>query len=167
MIGRVRRRSFAGLVAALGLATALTACKAGPKGPLVDDEPSAPVPAAGWEYKSDPTTSWACVKSVDDAAELCFRKMQGHLDSYLKLSEEGNPFFCYAGHCEAKIKIDSGAEQTMQGTDDVDGGTRVLFLPGPTKILAQVRHAREFAIRPPMFGRDQTFVFKVDGLKWQ
>jgi len=159
--------------ALLALATVVTACNAGPR--VVVHEEDEPVPAsqqaaepiANWAYKVDGDTSWACAQSVDNAAELCFRRARGHLDSYLHLpSREGNPFFCSHGHCATKIKIDSAAEQTLQGTDDQGGGTRILFLPAPEKLLREVKQAKEVHVKPPMFGVDQEFDFHVAGLKW-
>lgn len=150
----------------------LTACNAGPRVVVreEDDTASAPqaAPASGWEYKTEGTSSWACARSVDDAAELCFRREQGHLDSYLHLpAREGNPFFCQHGRCPTKLQVDAAPQQTVQGTDDESGGTRILFLPAPDKLLKQIEQAKELRISPPMFGVDQQFVFKVGGLNWK
>lgn len=155
-----------------GLVLLLTACKAGPKVVIQEQDDTADTskaaPVANWEYKTDHGSSWACARSVDNAAELCFRKESGHLDSYLHLpSREGNPFFCQRGRCPTKLKLDNGPEQTVQGTDDESGGTRILFLPDPQKLLNEVAHASELSIRPPMFGVDQEFVFQVSGLNWK
>lgn len=155
-----------------GLALLLTACNAGPKIVIQeqDDTTAGPkaAPVVNWEYKTERTSSWACAHSADDAAELCFRKEQGHLDSYLHLpSREGNPFFCQRGRCLTKVKLDAGPEQTVNGTDDEAGGTRILFLPDPQKLLHEVEQARELRVTPPMFGVDQEFVFQVSGLKWK
>jgi hypothetical protein len=158
----------------LALVVLVAACNAGPRVVVheVDDDstPAAqqPVkPVSNWEYKADGSTSWACAHSVDNAAELCFRREQGRLDSYLHLpSREGNPFFCSRGHCETKISFDAAPERTVEGTDDEAGGTRILFLPAPEKLLHEVEQAKEVRLKPPMFGVDQQFVFQVSGLKW-
>jgi hypothetical protein len=159
-------------VVLFGLALLLTACNAGPKVVIQEQEDttSAPkaTPVANWEYKTDRTSSWACARSADNAAELCFRKERGHLDSYLHLPfREGNPFFCQRGRCPTKLRMDAGPEQTLQGTDDDDGGTRILFLPDPQKLLHDVQEAKELHVSPPMFGVDQQFVFQVAGLTWK
>ena len=57
-------------------------------------------------------------------------------------------------------------EQTLHGTDDEGGGTRILFLPAPDELLREVENAKEIRVSPPMFGVDQQFVFHVEGLKW-
>jgi hypothetical protein len=155
----------------LALLIFLTACNAGPHVVVREEEDTTPASqaasAANWDYKSEGNSSWACTHSVDNAAELCFRRVQGHLDSYLHLpSREGNPFFCSHKHCETKIKVDAAAEQTLKGTDDEGGGTRILFLPAPEKLLLEVEQGKEVRVSPPMFGVDQQFVFHVDGLKW-
>jgi hypothetical protein len=154
----------------LALLILLTACNAGPRVVVHEEEDATPAPQAAapanWDYKTEGNGSWACTHSVDNAAELCFRRVQGHLDSFLHLpSREGNPFFCSRKRCETKIQIDTAAAQTLEGTDDEGGGTRILFLPGPDKLLREVEHAKEIRVSPPMFGVDQQFVFKVDGLK--
>lgn len=154
---------------ALSILFTLAACKAGPHVVVQEEEETAPPPhvASNWDYKTEGGTTWACTHSVDNAAELCFRRAQGHLDSYLHLpAREGNPFFCSQKHCETKIEIDSAAEQKVQGTDDDAAGARILFLPAPGKLLREVGHAKQVRISPPMFGVDQQFVFNVDGLKW-
>ena len=156
----------------LALLLLLTACNAGPH--IVIHEEDEPAPAAqpaatvsNWDYKTEGNTMWACAHSVDNAAELCFRREHGHLDSFLHLpSREGNPFFCSRKHCQTKIQIDAATQQTLEGTDDEGGGTRILFLPAPEKLLGEVEHAQELRVSPPMFGVDQQFVFKVAGLKW-
>ncbi|HTV09745.1 MAG TPA: hypothetical protein VMD97_11945 [Candidatus Aquilonibacter sp.] len=157
--------------AALPLAFCIlfTACKAGPRIIVQekDDTVAQPKPASAWEYKTDHGASWACAKSIDNAAELCFRREQGHLDSFIHLPETGNPFFCQRGRCDTKISIDSAAEQTVQGTDDENGSIRILFLPDPQKLLSQVEQAKQVRIKPPMFGLDQQFVFNVSGLHWK
>lgn len=156
----------------LALLIFLTACNAGPRVVIHEKEDMTPAPqiapAANWDYKTENDTFWACTHSVDNAAELCFRRVKGHLDSFLHLpSREGNPFFCSRRHCATKIQIDATSTQTVEGTDDEGGGTRILFLPAPEKLLHEVEHAKEIRVSPPMFGVDQQFVFKVDGLKWQ
>lgn len=154
------------------IALMLAGCKAGPR-VVVQEQDEAPLPQAaaaapGWDYKADGRTSWACVPSADNAAELCFRRANGHLDSYMHLrAREGNPFFCQRGRCETKLKLDAGADETVQGTDDEYGGTRILFLPAPEKLLQEVRQAKELRVKPPMFGVDQEFVFEVAGLNWK
>ena len=155
-----------------GLALLLTGCNAGPKVVIQEQDDTTPAakaaPPANWEYKTDRTSSWACARSVDNAAELCFRKERGHLDSYLHLpSLEGNPFFCQRGRCLTKLKVDGGPEQTLQGTDDETGGTRILFFPDPQKLLHEVQRAKVLQVNPPMFGVDQQFVFQVSGLSWK
>lgn len=145
-------------------------CNAGPKVVIHEEEEPEPAakaaaPVSNWEYKTEKGDSWACARSVDNAAELCFRRSRGHLDSYLHLPREGNPFFCSRGHCPTKVTVD-GVERTEQGTDDELGGTRILFLPEPEKLLHEVEHAKEVRVKPPMFGVDQEFVFQVSGLKW-
>jgi hypothetical protein len=149
----------------------LAGCNAGPKVVVQEVDEPAPQPAApvsNWEYRADGGASWACVKSVDGAGELCFRREQGHLDSYMHLPwREGNPFFCQHGRCETKLKLDAGPEQMVQGTDDTGGGTRILFFPAPDKMLHEVEQAKELRVKPPMFGVDQEFVFEVRGLKWK
>jgi hypothetical protein len=154
----------------LVLCAVLTACNAGPK-VVVHEEDDTPTPqakpASNWEYRNDAGASWACVKSVDNAAELCFRREQAHLDSFLHLPRSGNPFFCQRGRCETKIKIDAEDPQTVNGTDDEDGGIRILFLPDPQKLLREVEQAKEVRVKPPMFGVDQQFVFNVAGLNWK
>lgn len=155
----------------LALLILLTACNAGPHVVIHEEEDTTPTPqaaqAGNWDYKTDGNTSWACTHSVDNTAELCFRRVQGHLDSFLHLpAREGNPFFCSRKHCETKIQIDTAAEQTLEGTDDEGGGTRILFLPAPEKLLHEVENAKEVRVSPPMFGVDQKFVFRVGGLKW-
>ncbi len=159
------------LLALLSVALWLTACNAGTRVVVHEEDDTTPAPkaapVANWDYKTEGNSSWACTHSVDNAAELCFRRVQGHLDSFLHLpSREGNPFFCSRKHCETKIKVDGGAEQALEGTDDEGGGTRILFLPAPEKLLREVEHAKEIRVSPPMFGVDQQFVFHVDGLKW-
>jgi hypothetical protein len=151
--------------------TFLTACNAGPRIVVHEEEDTtaAPkaAPVANWDYKTEGDTTWACTHSADNAAEFCFRRVQGHLDSYLHLpSRQGNPFFCSRKHCETKIQIDAAAQQKLGGTDDEGGGTRILFFPAPEKLLQDVEHAKEMRVSPPMFGVDQQFVFHVDGLKW-
>jgi hypothetical protein len=157
-------------VAMLALLIFLTACNAGPRVVVHEEEDTTPAPQAApanWDYKTEGNTSWACAHSVDNAAELCFRREHGRLDSYLHLpSREGNPFFCSHKHCETKIQIDAASQQTLEGTDDEGGGTRILFLPGPDKLLHEVEQAKEIRVSPPMFGVDQQFVFNVAGLKW-
>jgi hypothetical protein len=155
----------------LALLIFLTACNAGPHVVVHEEEDTTPAPqaapAANWDYKTEGNTSWACTHSADNAAELCFRRVQGHVDSFLHLpSRDGNPFFCSLKHCETKIQIDTAAEQTLRGTDDSGGGTRILFLPAPEKLLHEVEHAKEVRVSPPMFGVDQQIVFQVGGLKW-
>jgi hypothetical protein len=155
----------------LPLLVLLTACNAGPHVVVHEEEDTTPAtqaaPASSWDYKTEGDTVWACAHSVDNAAELCFRREHGRLDSFLHLpSREGNPFFCSRKHCETKIQIDSGAQQSLEGTDDEGGGTRILFLPAPEKLLNEVESAKEIRVSPPMFGVDQQFVFKVGGLKW-
>lgn len=169
--GRLSRMKAVELLALLIF---LTACNAGPHVVVREEEEDpAPAtqsaaPASNWEYKTEGRTFWACAHSVDNAAELCFRRVAGHLDSFLHLpSREGNPFFCSHKHCETKIQIDAAAQQTLEGTDDEGGGTRILFLPAPEKLLHEVENAKEVRVSPPMFGVDQQFVFKVGGLKWQ
>ena len=165
--GRLSRMKLGVL---LVFAMVLVGCKAGPRvviheedEPDVATKPAAPV--SSWEYKKDGGDSWACARSVDNAAELCFRRSAGHLDCYLHLPREGNPFFCSRGHCDTKLTVD-GTQRTVQGTDDELGGTRILFLPAPEKFLGEVEHAKEVRVKPPMFGLDQEFVFQVGGLKW-
>jgi hypothetical protein len=158
-------------VGLLALLMFLTACNAGPRVVVHEEEDTTPASQAAaianWDYKAEDNTSWACTHSVDNTAELCFRRTQGHLDSFLRLPlRDGNPFFCSRKHCETKIRVDAGAQQTLEGTDDSGGGTRILFLPGPEKLLREVEHAKELRVSPPMFGVDQQFVFHVDGLKW-
>ncbi len=156
-------------IVALSILFMLAACNAGPQVAAHEEEDPAPAPhvASNWDYKTEGRTSWACTHSVDNAAELCFRRVQGHLESYLHLpSREGNPFFCSRRHCETKIQIDAAAGQKVQGTDDEAAGTRILFLPVPEQLLREVEHAKEVRVSPPMFGVDQQFVFKVDGMKW-
>ena len=156
----------------LTLLILLTACNAGPHVVVHEEEDTTPAvqsatPVANWDYKTEGNTTWACAHSVDNTAELCFRRVAGHLDSFLHLpSREGNPFFCSRKHCETKIQVDAAPLQTLEGTDDEGGGTRILFLPGPEKLLREVEHAQEIRVSPPMFGVDQQFVFKVAGLKW-
>jgi hypothetical protein len=158
------------LLALLILLPCVAACNAGPHIVVHEEEDTTPAPHAApvgnWDYKTEGDASWACTHSVDNAAELCFRRVQGHLDSFLHLPREGNPFFCSRKHCETKIRIDTATEQRLEGTDDEVGGTRILFLPGPEKLLHEVEHAKEIRVSPPMFGVDQQFVFHVDGLKW-
>ena len=154
---------------ALSILLTLAACNAGPHVVVHEEEDPAPAAhaAPNWDYRTEGGTSWACTHSVDNAAELCFRRVQGHLDSYLHLpSRDGNPFFCSRRHCETKIQIDAAAERKVQGTDDDAAGTRILFLPAPDKLLREVEQAKEVRVSPPMFGVDQQFVFKVDGIKW-
>jgi len=156
-------------IVALSMLFMLAACNAGPHVVVHEEEDPAPVPHAtpNWDYKTEGSTSWACTHSIDNSAELCFRRAQGHLDSYLHLpSREGNPFFCSQKHCETKIQIDAATEQKVQGTDDEAAGTRILFLPAPDKLLREVEHAKQIRVSPPMFGVDQQFVFNVDGIKW-
>ena len=157
-------------VGLLALLIFVTACNAGPRVVVREEEDTTPAqakPSANWDYKTEGDTLWACSHSVDNAAELCFRREHGRLDAFLHLpSLEGNPFFCSRKHCETKIQFDAAAEQTLHGTDDERGGTRILFLPAPDKLLNEVEHAKEIRVSPPMFGVDQQFVFKVDGLKW-
>lgn len=147
----------------------LTACKAGPRVVVQeqDDTTQPAKPAPNWEYKTETGASFACAKSIDNTAEFCFRREQGHLDTFLHLPKSGNPFFCQRGRCDTKIKIDSGAEQTVQGTDDENGGIRILFLPDPQKLLHEIEPAKQIRIKPPMFGLDQAFVFDVSGLNWK
>jgi hypothetical protein len=154
----------------LAFAMLFAGCNAGPRVVVHEEEeepapPKSAAPVSNWEYKSDAGSSWACARSVDNAAELCFRRSPGHLDSYLHLPREGNPFFCSRGHCETKLSVD-GTERTVEGTDDEFGGTRILFLPGAEKLLHEVEQAKEVRVKPPMFGVDQEFVFQVGGLKW-
>lgn len=149
----------------------LTACNAGPRVVVHEEEDTTPTtqpaPVSNWDYKTEGNMTWACTHSVDNAAELCFRRVQGHVDSFLHLpSREGNPFFCSRKHCQTKIQVDAAAAQILEGTDDEGGGTRILFLPAPEKLLREVEHAKELRVSPPMFGVDQQFVFHVGGLKW-
>lgn len=149
----------------------LAGCNAGPHVVIHEEDdatPAAkPAPVSNWDYKTEGNTSWACTHSVDNAAELCFRRVQSHLDSYLHLPlREGNPFFCSHKNCPTKVTIDGAAAQTLEGTDDSGGGTRILFLPAPEKLLHEIESAKEVRVSPPMFGVDQQFIFKVDGLKW-
>jgi hypothetical protein len=165
---RLPRMKAVGLIALLIL---LAACNAGTHVVVHEEEDAAPAqaaaPIANWDYKTEGDISWACAHSVDNAAELCFRRTQSHLDSFLHLpSREGNPFFCSRKHCETKVKIDAAPEQTLEGTDDSGGGTRILFLPAPDKLLHEVEQAKEVRVSPPMFGVNQQFVFNVNGLKW-
>jgi len=159
-------------VEVLAILIFLTGCNAGPRVVVHEEEDTTPAAqatatVANWDYKTEGSTIWACAHSVDNAAELCFRREGGHLDSFLHLpSREGNPFFCSRKHCETKIQIDSAAERTVEGTDDEAGGTRILFLPAPERLLHEVEQAKEVRVSPPMFGVDQQFVFKVAGLKW-
>lgn len=163
--GRLRRMRLA----LLAFVVLFVGCNAGPKVVVQEEDEPPPTPkaapVANWEYKTDGGDSWACARSVDNAAELCFRRSRGHLDSYIHLPREGNPFFCSRGHCETKVSVD-GTEQTVEGTDDQQGGTRILFLPAPEKLLHEVEQAKEVRVKPPMFGVDQQFVFQVGGLKW-
>lgn len=150
----------------------VTACNAGPKVIIKEQEDTTPVakpaPVANWDYKQDSGSSWACAHSADNAAELCFRKEQGHLDCYLHLPfRQGNPFFCQRGRCMTNLKVDAGPQQTVEGTDDEAGGTRILFLPDPQKLLHEVQQAKQLRVTPPMFGVEQEFVFNVSGLKWK
>jgi hypothetical protein len=153
------------------LCAALTACNAGPKVVVQEEDDATPQvaakPVSAWDYRKDGGASWACAKSVDNAAELCFRREQGHLDSFLHLPKSGNPFFCSRGRCETKIKIDAQPPETLQGTDDENGGVRILFLPDPQKLLHEIEQAKELRIKPPMFGLDQEFVFQVAGFNWK
>jgi len=166
---RLPRMKAVGLLA---LSILLAGCNAGPHVVVHEEEDTTPAaqpaaPVSNWDYKTEGDTTWACAHSVDNAAELCFRREHGHLDSFLHLpSREGNPFFCSRRHCETKIQIDAGGQETLEGTDDEGGGTRILFLPGAEKLLREVEHAQEVRVSPPMFGVDQQFVFKVAGLKW-
>jgi hypothetical protein len=166
--GRLSRMKLAVLLA---FAMLFAGCNAGPKIVIHEEEDEAPASKApasqvsSWDYKTEGGDSWACARSVDNAAELCFRRSHGHLDSYLHLPREGNPFFCSRGHCETKLTVD-GTERTIEGTDDDFGGTRILFLPAPERLLQEVEHAKEVRVKPPMFGLDQEFVFQVGGLKW-
>jgi hypothetical protein len=159
------------VVVLLACVMLLASCNAGPKIVIHEEDEPEPLPqtkvlASNWEYKTEGGDSWACARSVDNAAELCFRRSKGHLDSYLHLPwREGNPFFCSHGHCDTKLQVD-GVQQTVQGTDDEGGGTRILFLPEPQKLLHEVEEAKEVRVKPPMFGVDQQFVFHVAGLKW-
>ena len=158
-------------LALLAFAILLAGCKAGPRVVIQEDDEPAPAakpaaPVSNWEYKTDGGDSWACARSVDNAAELCFRRSGKELDSYLHLPREGNPFFCSRGHCETKLTVD-GTERTVEGTDDERGGTRILFLPAPEKFLHEVEQAKEVRVKPPMFGVDQEFVFQVGGLRWK
>ncbi|HEX5282889.1 MAG TPA: hypothetical protein VFW30_02130 [Bryocella sp.] len=159
------------VVVLLACVVLLASCNAGPKIVIHEEDEPEPVakaaaPVSNWEYKTDGGESWACARSVDDAAELCFRRSKRHLDSYLHLPfREGNPFFCQRGRCETKLQLD-GVQQTVQGTDDSGGGTRILFLPDPQRVLREVEQAKEVRVKPPMFGVDQEFVFHVAGLKW-
>lgn len=66
-----------------------------------------------------------------------------------------------------KLKVDAGPQQTVEGTDDEAGGTRILFLPDPQKLLHEVQQAKQLRVTPPMFGVEQEFVFDVSGLKWK
>jgi hypothetical protein len=155
----------------LGLALLLTACKAGPRVVIEDEDQPAPAArpasASKWSYKAEGTSTWACDLSVDDAAQLCFRRDHGRLDGYLELPHAGNPFFCQRGRCPTQLTVDNGAEETVQGTDDQGGGTRILFLPAPEKLLRQVEAAKRVKVKPPMFGLDQEFDFNVGGLNWK
>ena len=165
---RLPRMKAVGLLTLLIL---LAACNAGSHVVVHEEEDTSPAtkaaPPSNWEYKTEGDTSWACAHSVDNAAELCFRREHGRLDAYLHLpSLEGNPFFCARKHCDTKIQFDAAAEQTLHGTDDERGGTRILFLPAPDKLLDEIKRAKQIRLSPPMFGVDQRFVFKVDGLKW-
>lgn len=158
------------VVVLLACVMLLASCNAGPKIVIHEEDEPDPAPKAApvsnWEYRTEGGDSWACARSVDNAAELCFRRSKGHLDSYLHLPwREGNPFFCSRGHCDTKLQVD-GVQQTVQGTDDEGGGTRILFLPEPQKLLHEVEEAKEVRVKPPMFGVDQQFVFHVAGLKW-
>ena len=158
------------LAALMAFSILFAGCNAGPKVVIHEEEEPAPAtksvaPVSNWEYKTETGDSWACSRSVDNAAELCFRRSRGHLDSYLHLPREGNPFFCSRGRCETKLTVD-GSSQTVQGTDDETGGTRILFFPVPEKLLREVQHAKEVRVKPPMFGVDQEFVFQVSGLNW-
>ena len=158
-------------VVLLGLAFLLTACNAGPHVVVQEEEDTTPAlhtgaPAPVWQYKTDGSDSWACAPSVDNAAEICFRRGEGHLDSYLHLPHGGNPFFCQRGRCETKLKLDAAPERIVQGTDDETGGTRILFL-GADKLLHEVHQAKQLTVKPPMFGVDQEFVFQVSGLNWE
>lgn len=149
---------------------ALIACNAGPKN-LAQEEDAAPAPqpkaTPNWDYRTEAGATWACAKSVDNAAELCFRREQGHLDSFLHLPKSGNPFFCSRGRCPTKIQVDSATPETVQGTDDENGGVRILFLPDPQHLLREIGQSKQVHIKPPMFGVDQEFVFNVDGLNWK
>jgi hypothetical protein len=151
----------------LAFAMLFAGCNAGSKIVVHEEEEPTPkaAPVSNWDYKAEGGDSWACARSVDNTAELCFRRSQGHLDSYLHLPREGNSFFCSRGHCETKLTVD-GTARTVQGTDDEGGGTRILFLPAPEKLLHEVENAKEVRVKPPMFGVDQEFVFQVGGLKW-
>jgi hypothetical protein len=167
---RLPRMKAVELLALSILLSLLTACNAGTHVVVHEEEEATPTTqaarVANWDYKNEGNSSWACTHSVDNAAELCFRRVQGRLDSFLHLPREGNPFFCSKNHCETKIKVDAAAEQTLEGTDDEGGGTRILFLPAPDKLLREVEHAKQICVSPPMFGVDQQFVFNVDDLKW-
>lgn len=157
------------LAVLLAFAMLLAGCNAGPRVVIHEEEEPEPAakmaPASNWDYKTEGGDTWACARSVDNAAEFCFRRSRRTLDSYLHLPREGNPFFCSHGRCETKISVD-GREQTVEGTDDERAGTRILFLPAPEKLLHEVKQAKEVRVKPPMFGVDQEFLFQVGGLRW-
>src|ERR1700753_4092135 len=90
MVGPCDRLARMKAVEILALLMLLTACNAGPRVVVHEEEETTPAPQAAvdanWDYKTEDNTSWACTHSVNNDAELCFRRAQGRLDSSLTLT---------------------------------------------------------------------------------
>jgi hypothetical protein len=119
-----------------------------------------PPPAQVWAYNKDTdeitgkARQWACTTSSDrGGAQLCFRRYGSELNAYLQLPDTiaGGQFFCYEDHCSTKIKLDDRAAYTVQGNSEGSGNTRIMFLPSPAQLLANVKKSKSAKIEAPIY----------------
>jgi len=130
-------------------------------------------PAENWKYSADTdemtgkSIAWACT-SAPEGADLCLRKKEGRLESYVSFnSVSDGQFLCLEDDCRAKARFDDGQTITFSGVEAAGGKTTMLFIEPATNLVTRLRKAKTLKLQPPIYENSgEVLHFEVSGLKW-
>ena len=110
---------------------------------------------------------WMCT-DAPEGAELCLRKKNGQLESYVSFNSVGDgQFLCLEDDCSVKARFDDDPTITFNGVEAAGGKTTTLFIEPASKLLAHLHKAKILKLQPPVYENSgEVLHFDVSSLKW-
>lgn len=144
----------------------------------------ASTPSRAWEYSQDKdemtgkTTRFACVVSENildfqfpynggTSAQLCLR-VGPRWGSSVILQVFKGQFLCHDDDCNLRVKFNSEAPVTFDGSDAADGSMDHIFIDQYSRFVAATRKAKMVLVGARFFQDGEKVIrFDVSNLSWK